>query len=649
MSEKKPSKDIENTLTTTQYLGSNALEKGGRAIEEGSKKLSKLYDELKEELLTPETTAIARVATLDYDAMEESSQKNGVTSSLILTNKRIKPVNVSGKCSFNSPEDLHAPIHQGQQLKSPYTKDPLLISYQSNTKSGFEDKTSSDNWKIKFNKDGKIIINDNVDLLRNNGATKNKDCLLRIKTLVYKASEASQKIDVLKLTENAGKVASKAGTVGKKATKLSRRIQTSINDDGTGRKFFSDEIKRTAMKIVVKKTSKAVTKRLTKWSNKGILYKVKTIMKATIKSMLKKALLFLAGMLISYLPIAIIMAVLASTLSIFGGGDESIVKQYETLMGEIQEEYDQSVDDWMEKNPKGTVVGIRGDYGDIDWKVPLSIIQGLDSGLNLDFYELKLIREFQNAGLLEQHTEIIDTIEVIDSDDEKHEIEVKYLAISNPGYDDYMKWLESNYDIINDFKIGKNLPESTSFSDIDRESINTLYTSDTFFDLFSKEFQDHETSTGSNLAETDYDSPEYNRLNPFTANGYKGQCTWYVFGRVLKVTGKRMPTGNAVLWLQNAKAMGYATGSHPGQNAIVVLAGNNFGHVSFVEAWDGTNITISEGNYNNPCASGQCSAVEYARKHYDELIHQATYESFEAYKKAAKEQGLTVIGFIYTD
>ena len=111
-----------------------------------------------------------------------------------------------------------------------------------------------------------------------------------------------------------------------------------------------------------------------------------------------------------------------------------------------------------------------------------------------------------------------------------------------------------------------------------------------------------------------------------------------------------MPTGNAQTWINSAITMGYETGSQPSYNSVVVLSSDRFGHVAFVEAYDGETITISEGNVGNACRNDDtCSQVEYANEHANELVRTKTYSSFDEYRRINKNNGYTIIGFIYLD
>lgn len=72
-----------------------------------------------------------------------------------------------------------------------------------------------------------------------------------------------------------------------------------------------------------------------------------------------------------------------------------------------------------------------------------------------------------------------------------------------------------------------------------------------------------------------------------------GYCTYYA-------SQKRVVTwsGNAGTWLKGAKSEGLKTGDEPQVGAIMVTSeGGAAGHVAYVEAVDGENVTISEMNF----------------------------------------------------
>lgn len=86
----------------------------------------------------------------------------------------------------------------------------------------------------------------------------------------------------------------------------------------------------------------------------------------------------------------------------------------------------------------------------------------------------------------------------------------------------------------------------------------------------------------------DLNSACYSTSNPY--KDYWGQCTWYAWGRAFEKTGTQLGyRGNANTWTSGAV-------STPSANSVVVWTGGYYGHVAFVEAYDGTNIYISEAN-----------------------------------------------------
>ncbi|HET8884271.1 MAG TPA: CHAP domain-containing protein [Candidatus Saccharimonadales bacterium] len=88
-----------------------------------------------------------------------------------------------------------------------------------------------------------------------------------------------------------------------------------------------------------------------------------------------------------------------------------------------------------------------------------------------------------------------------------------------------------------------------------------------------------------------------------------GNCTWYV-----KNKRPDMPNqlGNGGQWAGNAAARGYATGSTPRVGAVAEQAG----HVAYVEAVNGNNVTISEMNYAGGIGQVHTRTVPASTFHY---------------------------------
>ena len=82
----------------------------------------------------------------------------------------------------------------------------------------------------------------------------------------------------------------------------------------------------------------------------------------------------------------------------------------------------------------------------------------------------------------------------------------------------------------------------------------------------------------------DLSKSEYSTtLNPFSAYAYSNVgCTWYAWGRAYEVLGVNLPVlGNAVTWYDTLAQKGYAVGSQPKANSIVVWRDSGAGHVAF--------------------------------------------------------------------
>ena len=96
-------------------------------------------------------------------------------------------------------------------------------------------------------------------------------------------------------------------------------------------------------------------------------------------------------------------------------------------------------------------------------------------------------------------------------------------------------------------------------------------------------------------------SVAYTTSNPFYPT-YENECTWYCWGRALEKCGIALPIrGNAKDWYNNALAAGLSADTTPASNSIVVFRGDGtgnsaYGHVAFVEYFDGITVYISEGN-----------------------------------------------------
>lgn len=512
---------------------------------------------------------------------------------------------------------------------------------EENSETVFQESTSRIKTNVNQSEQNEIgTDNDNSNIKKKS----------RLKTAVTKTGDK-----VFKFNKNQGKVskaitvASKTGKVaskyGKVVSKGSRAVKT-ISDGNDGmdymQKQVGEKVKKKGAKLLKKQGGKI---------SKPLLKKLASAFKIVLVKVLKLLVALITYLATNIVPLLFVVLAITIVSSIFGGGSsKSTIQKYETYMQNVQAEYDREVDLFLKQNPDGMVVGARGNYGQINWKVPLSIIQGTGATIDFDKDEQNLLNQFKNAGLFEQHEIIEQTVKTGDKLENSPEKTVKVLVITNPSYQDYMDWCKNNYSVIAQFNANKKVGTIADkyFNTAQLETIELLYNSNDFGEQFTNiSFPTVVMGKVDTLA--DLNSEFYNSKNALTNAGFKGQCTWYAYGRALETTGKKMPTGNAQTWLSSAVAMGYATGTEPSKNAVAVLSGGKYGHVAFVEEYTQDKLVISEGNIGNPCskASANCSQKEYANEHFAELVRTTTYSSFKAYQDYNTSIGYKVIGFIY--
>ena len=483
----------------------------------------------------------------------------------------------------------------------------------------------------------------------------------KLKTVVEKTNQK-----VFKFNDNQGKISKVATAVSKSGEKVSkagrtivrtsRELNKAMSEDGSGTDYINEKITRKIkikttdkLKKSTKKAASKAGKKISQTLGKKLLQVAKTVVMKLIKMLIS----LLAATAEFIIPLALILVIIIAVCSIFGSTmSETSLNSYKEYLDSIQEEYDKKVDDFLEENPDGIVFAVDGSYGRIDWRIPLSIMQGTGAELEFDQTEKDLIQKFKSEGLLEKHEVLEQIVEETDEEGNTVESTIKVLVITNSMYEDYMDWCKDNYSYISDFNKTKKVSEGTDtyFSTDQLDMIEMLYQSDFFAEFLGTNFKTRTPTYGKTDVPLDLNTEHFNSKNTLTTSGFKGQCTWFSFGRALQVSGKKMPTGNAQTWINSAITMGYETGTQPSYNSVVVLSSDRFGHVAFVEAYDGETITISEGNVGNACRDDDsCSQVEYANEHANELVRIKTYSSFNEYRRINKNNGYTIIGFIYLD
>ena len=83
-----------------------------------------------------------------------------------------------------------------------------------------------------------------------------------------------------------------------------------------------------------------------------------------------------------------------------------------------------------------------------------------------------------------------------------------------------------------------------------------------------------------------------------TDNPYPtGQCTWYCWKRAKEKLGIELPSdlGHAYNWYSAASGR-YPVGAEPRADSIIVMSGNGYGHVAYVEEVNGSTMQTTEGN-----------------------------------------------------
>ena len=483
----------------------------------------------------------------------------------------------------------------------------------------------------------------------------------KLKTVVEKTNQK-----VFKFNDNQGKVSKVATAVSKSGEKVSkagrtivrtsRELNKAMSEDGSGTDYINEKITRklkTKTTDKLRKSTKKVASKAGKKISQTLGKKLLQVAKTVVMKLIKMLISLLAATAEFIIPLALILIIIIAVCSIFGSTmSESSLNSYKEYLDSIQEEYDKKVDDFLEENPDGIVFAVDGSYGRIDWRIPLSIMQGTGAELEFDQTEKDLIQKFKSEGLLEKHEVLEQKVEETDDGGNTVESTIKVLVITNSMYEDYMDWCKDNYSYISDFNKTKKVSEGTDtfFSNDQLDMIEMLYQSDFFAEFLGNDFKTRTPTYGKTDVPLNLNTEHFNSKNTLTTSGFKGQCTWFSFGRALQVSGKKMPTGNAQTWINSAITMGYETGSQPSYNSVVVLSSDRFGHVAFVEAYDGETITISEGNVGNACRNDDtCSQVEYANEHANELVRTKTYSSFDEYRRINKNNGYTIIGFIYLD
>lgn len=326
----------------------------------------------------------------------------------------------------------------------------------------------------------------------------------------------TEKLRLSKKISTAIKGAKTINNTTQRMIKTGKDISIGLNENGTIafqesstrimtkpiRKAFNKATNKTAKstKKFAKKIYTKVNKKITQKVKQEAILKVNNVMIKVIK-LISKLMAKVGEIVISMLPqiapVLIIIIIIATFCNFFGiGMSENTKKSYEKYMINTQKSYDQVTVEFYNtgKIVDGTIEG----KGMIDWRAPLSILQMLNGELTFDSTETSILEKFKDAGLYEQiRDETYSYEKETDKVDEKgnkikETITDTKKVVKNPTLNDYITWCNNNFDVINEYKINKGLDvdkNQKAFSNNEIEQIKMLYSSNSFFELFSSEFK----------------------------------------------------------------------------------------------------------------------------------------------------------------
>ncbi len=200
---------------------------------------------------------------------------------------------------------------------------------------------------------------------------------------------------------------------------------------------------------------------------------------------------------------------------------------------------------------------------------------------------------------IQYYAECLKKANVKDVNDEKG------IALSLQGYNygnGYIEWALNNFQ-------GYTKANAKVFSDMQKDKLKTTTYGD-------PEYVDHVLRYVAFGFGNLRGNPNFNNMqawvskNPYAQAGLYGQCTWFAWGRFYEIYGYSPGfTGNGsdcVNQLVAAHPDKFVKSNKPSVGAIFSTLGHN--HVGIVVGWDGTNITIQEGNldgYTNTFAQAK--------------------------------------------
>ena len=340
-------------------------------------------------------------------------------------------------------------------------------------------------------------------------------------------------------------------------------------------KVKSSKFKQTTDTIISKPIIKNTTKLFTK--SFDVIKKSATTIKA----------LFSFG---SGLILIVVITLFIGTFGVFaqdGGSNSEIVSLSEEVLA-----YEE------------TITKYATDYGIEDYVSLLEAImmqesggkgtdpmQASESGYNTKYPRIPNgITEPEYSIDVGTHTfsDCIKKANVKDSSDTEH----IYLALQGYNYGSgYIDWALTNFGAYSKYN-------AQLFSDMKKQELNTSTYGDPSYVDHVMRYVGITFRGGTN--------PNFNNLeawvtkNPYARAGLYGQCTWFAWGRFYELYGYDPGfTGNGwdcVDELLKAHPDKFERSTIPKAGAVFSGIGKN--HVGIVLSYDGTNITIQDGNYD---------------------------------------------------
>lgn len=491
MSEFENQNKIDNDASKALSNSGNMRLSAVSFLTETADGINKYYEEQHAKLLEGEKKSLIQTAEGEKDTDESvlSQDDNEVTEAIqtILKN------------DIDDESNIDIDSTQINNKKSNRSK------IQTNLINRNEENENINCSKIqtKINKKNKNAVNideDDSEKTSDNSKTKKnkKSLLVRAGVFTKYQSKDSRRITLGLKTVN---------SVNKKFNSFyqkGKRLQTLSSEGGsiqTGFKDFSKSAKKVTSKPV-KTATKPLRRKVKTAAAKGTLKLTKLAVKAVMA--VGKLLIKLIGLLIAYLPavavILIILIVVISVCSIFGtGAKKSEMDLLKDYMRTTQQEYDNITVPYYEK---GNIVenSIQG-RGHIDWKAPLSILQGLlvtEAKMEYGQSEQMLLESWKEAGLFEK-IEDVKYKETIEQDGKKKEVTVKKKVITYSGLDEYIKWCKEHWQHeVRQYLAAKKVHIETSFTEDQLEIINSLYNSESFNELLGDIVSENNSGNGSN-------------------------------------------------------------------------------------------------------------------------------------------------------